>query len=958
MTASRDPRIPGATYRIQLTKDFTFRHARELVDYWRALGVTDLYTAPFFKARPGSIHGYDVVDPGVINPEIGTEDDLARLHEALEKREMGLLMDVVPNHMCVSTNDNVWWNDVLENGHRSPYAHYFDIDWRPAKAELRDKVLLPILANQYGKELEGGELTVGESDGRLSVHYHDKRLPIRLSTYSLVLEGALSRLRQRIDHDKSTAGELADLIAAARQLPGSLALSPGAASANRSAETVPLQDRLRGLLEQSTAVRQALDEELGALNGKKGDPHSFDRLEQLLAGQAYRLSFWRVAAEQINYRRFFEINDLAAIRIEQREVLEAVHAKAFELLSRGWITGLRIDHVDGLREPRRYLKELAERTAGTYVVVEKILASDERLPRPWITEGTTGYEFLNILNGLFVARSGEKPLRALYDSLRTVTGTFGDVVRDSKRLILQTAMSSELSVLTRRLDRISEQHRWSRDFTLGTLQQVLAETIACFPVYRTYLSEGETDIAPQDLLHIRTAIGLAKRHNPAIDPSAFDFLADVLLMHDPDGLTDTQKSDRRDFVLRFQQLTGPVMAKGLEDTTFYRYFPLLSLNEVGGGPSRFGISVEEFHHLMEDRARERPGSLSGTSTHDTKRGEDSRTRLDVLSEIPEEWTAAVAEWRELATSSKPKVEGVLCPDTDDEYYIYQTLVGAWPSGALDDESLTIFASRLRGAIEKALREAKRNTSWISPNEPYEEATHTFVGRLLDPKGVLYPKLCAFVGRITRPAQLTSLAQLVVKLTAPGVPDFYQGTELWDLSLVDPDNRRAIDYAARRRHLEELTKRIEAAGSRAPVLADLWRTVDDGRIKMFVTEALLACRRSEADLFARGGYLPLEVVGPRRDNVVAFARIWQRRLVLTVTGRFFTQLDGTEAIPRPRIWAETEIIVPAEYSGGEVTDALTGAKYAIPAGTLRLSELFEHMPFAVLTGDIGAPQRAA
>jgi (1->4)-alpha-D-glucan 1-alpha-D-glucosylmutase len=936
MTNSRDPRIPGATYRVQLTKDFTFRHAEELVDYWHALGITDLYAAPFFKARPGSIHGYDVIDPGVINPEIGTEQDLERLHAALAARGMGLLMDLVPNHMCIGTNDNAWWNDVLAQGAASPFASTFDIDWRPSKAELRDKVLLPILANQYGRELEAGGLKVVESEGALTVAYFDRRLPIRPSSYRLVWQGVIARLRAA-DPQSRVAAQLAEL--------------------GEPKDDASIPGRLRALLGESAALRAALDDELRALNGTPGDPHSFDRLEALLAEQAYRLSFWRVAAEQINYRRFFEINDLAAIRIEEPEVLEAVHAKAFELLQRGLITGLRIDHVDGLREPRRYLEELARRTAETYVVVEKILGADERLPRTWLTEGTTGYEFLNIVNGLFVARAAEKPLRAFYDAFRTVPGGFGEIVRDSKRLILQAAMSSELVVLTRRLDRISEQHRWSRDFTLGTLQQVLAETIACFPVYRTYVSEGEAEIAPQDIVHIRAAIACGKRHNPAIDASAFDFLADVLLMHDPDDLTERQRTERRDFVLRFQQLTGPVMAKGLEDTTFYRYFPLLSLNEVGGGPTRFGLPVDEFHHLMEERARERPGALSATSTHDTKRGEDGRARIDVLSEIPEAWGEAVSEWREIAARLKPKVEGAPCPDADDEYYIYQTLVGAWPYGALDDDALAAFGTRLRGAIEKAMREAKRNTSWISPNQAYEEATHAFVARLLDPRGPLHAKLATFIDGLRRPAQLTSLAQLVVKLTAPGVPDFFQGTELWDLSLVDPDNRRPVDFALRRRHLEELRGWREETDDRSELLGDLWRTADDGRLKLYVTQALLACRRAERDLFTRGAYLPLEVAGPRRDQVVAFARIWQRRIVVAIAARFFTQLGGDGGLPEPRRWAETQVLIPLEYAGGARVDALTGRAHAPGMATLNLPEIFGPLPFAVLVGDLGAPEAA-
>lgn len=552
-------------------------------------------------AQPGSVHGYDVIDPRVLNPEIGSEEDLRLLHEALASREMGLLIDIVPNHMCVSTNDNMWWNDVLENGPSSPYAKFFDIDWRPPKPELRDKVLLPLLADQYGRVLEGAELQIREADGALTCHYGQRRFPIGPGTYPLVLEGALTRLRERAPADDAAVAHLESIMTAARALPDRSVTEPEKVR-ERQREKEIIKGRLRALLAEQPTVRKALDDELHALNGTKGDPRSFDRLEALLADQAYRLSFWRVAGEQINYRRFFEINDLAAIRIEDPEVLEAVHAKPFELLARGWATGLRIDHVDGLRDPKRYLDEVQERAASPYVVIEKILGADERLSSQWATEGTTGYEFLNVVNRLFVSRAGERPLRSFYDGLRTVRGRFADILFQSKQLILNASMSSELSVLARRLDRISEQHRWSRDFTIGALQRVLADTIACFPVYRTYVAPTDSEVAAADVTQIRAALAAAKRRSTAASTAPFDFLGEVLLMQDPEGLNDAQRAERRDFIFRFQQLTGPVMAKGLEDTTFFRYFPLLSLNEVGGGPEPFGLSVAEFHERMKERA--------------------------------------------------------------------------------------------------------------------------------------------------------------------------------------------------------------------------------------------------------------------------------------------------------------------------------------------------------------------
>ncbi len=949
MTRPRTRQVPAATYRLQFNKDFRFRRALAYVEYWHALGITDLYASPFFAARTGSIHGYDVVDPRKINPEIGTEEDLERLHDALASRGMGLIMDLVPNHMCVNTNDNVWWNDVLENGPSSRFAKFFDIDWRPPKTELRDKILLPVLGDQYGKVLENGELRLAEVGGALAVEYGERRFPIGAGTYPRVLAGAARRLRRGTTAEDGAATRLEAVVAAAEKL------APRSETRvdkvrERQRETEDVKGRLRGLLEESASVRRALDDELRSMNGSKGDPRSFDRLEGLLAEQAYRLSFWRVAAEHINYRRFFEISDLAAVRIEEPEVLEIVHAKAFELLERGWVTGLRVDHVDGLFEPRRYLEDIRERAATPYVVVEKILSSGERLPADWATEGTTGYEILNAVNGLFVWKEGEGALRSFYDGWRTERGSFSDIVYESKRLILESSMSSELSVLARRLDRISEQHRWSRDFTIGTLQQALVATIACFPVYRTYVAAHDVQVSPEDAEHIRSALNSAKRRRAQVSASAFDFLGEVLLMRDPEGLNDADRGERRDFVLRFQELTGPVAAKGVEDTAFFRYFPLLSLNEVGGAPARFGTSLDEFHARMEERARACPAALSATSTHDTKRAEDNRARLNAISEIPDDWISAVREWQAVAEPLKTTLDGVPAPDADDEYYIYQTLIGAWPPSELDDHGLLAFSSRVQGAVEKAMKEAKRNTSWIHPNPAYEEAARTFVARILDPNRGLTSKFKAFLSRIVLPGLLTSLAQVVIKTTAPGVPDFFQGTETWDFSMVDPDNRRPVEFGERREVLADLVR----AGCRGSATKEWWRAPGDGRIKLFVTSRLLNRRVQDRELFARGAYRPLVADGRRSGNVVAFARRWEDRVSLTLAGRFFTQLgDDARRVPPREAWKDTVVRLPQDWALGELEDALTGTKLRPSDGVVRLTDAFEAMPFAVLAGNAQA-----
>lgn len=939
MSPPRPRRIPCSTYRVQFCKSFTFRDALRRIPYLHGLGITDLYASPFLAARPGSTHGYDIVDPTKLNPEIGTDEDLDRLHEALESRGMGLVMDVVPNHMCVNANDNVWWNDVLENGPSSPFAKFFDIDWRPPKTELVDKVLLPLLGEQYGRVLENGELQLAENRGAFTVSYYERRFPIGPGTYAMILGGALARLAQPDE-------ELESIITASKRLPSRVERSAEKVR-ERQREKEIVKNRLAELLGRSPEVRKALDDELRAINGTKGDPRSFDKLEALLAQQAYRLSYWRVAAEHINYRRFFDINDLAAVREEEPEVLETVHAKVFDLVDRGIVTGLRIDHVDGLLNPKQYLEAIAERAGRPYVVVEKILAPHEPLPGGWATAGTTGYEVLNSFGGLYVAPEGEKKLRSFYDGFRTVRGEFSDVVYESKRLILEHAMSSELSVLARRLDRISEQHRWSRDFTIGTLEQVLVATIACFPVYRTYVTPDDADVSPQDGAHILAALAAAKRRNSQVSASAFDFLGEVLLARDPVGLGDNQRRERRDFVLRFQELTGPVAAKGLEDTAFYRYFPLLSLNEVGGGPVPFGVTPEEFHETMRDRAQRHPTALSATSTHDTKRAEDNRARLSVLSEIPDAWIAEVIEWRALGEACKSKVNGTLVPMVDSEYYIYQTIVGAWPLERLEGDAASAFVTRVQGAVEKALREAKRLTSWIHPNQEYEEAVRAFVGRVLDPNGPLWAKIAAFVGRIRLVGLLGSLSQLVVKATAPGVPDFYQGTERWDFSMVDPDNRRPVDFDASEARLRETEPSLQSVD--ATQFAAWLRSPEDGRAKLYVTRALLRRRRAEQELFIHGGYVPLEVAGSRARNVVAFARHDARRVALTVAGRFFTELQPEWGdVPPAAVWKDTTVKIPPEWAPAELEDVLGGRKLRC-GDAIAVAELFQAMPYAVLVG---------
>ena len=681
-TATIRARIPAATYRLQFNSRFTFKQAAGLVDYLYDLGVSDCYGSPLFASRQGSPHGYDIIDHSMLNPEIGSEDEFAEFARRLGRRGMGLIVDVVPNHMCIAGSSNRWWNDVLENGPSSPYAQFFDIDWLPPKPDLAGKALLPMLGDQYGLVLENQEISITYRHGAFFADYYETWLPIAPRSYTQILEPILPEIKAAYGAHHPHILELESIITALGHLPRCEETAPERIR-ERQREKEIIKRRIDLLLTECDEARRALNNSLRDLNGTKGVSESFDRLERLLADQAYRLGFWRVAADEINYRRFFDINELAAIRVEDPQVFAAVHELILRLIEQGFVTGLRIDHVDGLFDPAQYLGDLqaacleararlpmadatgaenltsyrdADSCKPFYIIVEKILSHGELMRPHWPAHGTTGYGFLNQLNGVFVEKENEAAIRRLYERGAGEAPNFADLIYECKKLILRVAMSSELHVLARRIDRISEQRRISRDFTLNSLQYALGEVIACFPVYRSYTRKQQAEVCREDRRHINKAISESKRRNPATSPSIFDFIGKLLLLEEPAGLTEAQRDARRDFIQRFQQLTGPVMAKGVEDTAFYRYYPLASLNEVGGEPQRFGITVEEFHGLNAQRMFERPHGLSATSTHDTKRGEDVRARINVLSEIPGKWYRAICRWKEINRGGKSQIE--------------------------------------------------------------------------------------------------------------------------------------------------------------------------------------------------------------------------------------------------------------------------------------------------------------
>ena len=949
-------RIPVSTYRLQFNREFTFGQARALADYFRELGVTDFYSSPVLKARPGSLHGYDIVDHAQVNPESGGEEQLSGLLRHLREQGMGFIVDVVPNHMSIAEAQNAWWQDVLENGPGSHFARHFDIDWNPPNPTLQNRVLLPILGDQFGRVLEREELRVSYRDGGFLLNYWETQLPVAARTSTLVLRLALEGARARLPESDPNALELESIITALEHLPPRTETDPARLRERRREKDV-VRRRLSTLVKESNVVRAAVHDALARLNGSEGRPESFDALEELVSRQAYRLSFWRVAADEINYRRFFDVNELAALRVEERPVFTAVHEVVLRLVRQGLITGLRVDHVDGLLDPLKYLANLQREARGRhagarpfYVVVEKILGHDELLRREWPVHGTTGYEFMNLLNGVFVDAANGQALRELYAGFTGARARFTDLLYECKRLILKAAMSSELFVLSRRLTRIAERSRYTRDFTQNSLHRALTEVIACFPVYRTYIRRTQAGVGPDDRLNINAAVRAAKRRNPAEDTSVFDFIASLLLLKDPEGTGPHERAERRDFALRFQQLTSPVTAKGLEDTAFYRFYPLASLNEVGGEPALIGVSLERFHERNRDRQETWPHALSATSTHDTKRGEDTRARINVLSEIPGEWNRALHRWRALNRARKAMLGGQDVPDANEEYLIYQTLVGTWPLEGLSDGNRAEYTRRLQEYTGKALKEAKLHTSWINPNEEYERAVPDFVASLLDPSvsNDFIRDFEEFRKLPTRAGLLNSLSQTLLKTTAPGVPDFYQGTELWAFTLVDPDNRRPVDYDLRRQLLASL--RDVGEGDASEFAEGLLERPEDGRVKLYVTARALNFRRARAALFARGDYLAQRAAGRRAANVVSFARTFEGDAAVVVAARFFTRLgvgrEGTLSLRR-EMWGDTALHLEG-VEGGRYRDVLTGREFEARDGVLPLAEVLSPLPVALLS----------
>ena len=874
----------AATYRLQLHSGFPFDAAAGIADYLKDLGISHAYCSPYLQAAPGSTHGYDVIDPSKPNDELGGEEGFARFDSALKRCGLGQVLDIVPNHMAISSPANSWWADVLENGPSSRYASYFDVDWDPPEARLRNMVLLPVLADHYGRVLDAGELRVVRDGAAFYVTYFENRLPVSPS--------ALGPLLSRAARDARSAmlGFLADAF---NDLPQPTVVDR-ASVRRRHRDKAILQEQLQRLLNDEPATAAALDRAVDALNTDSDDLHA------LLEMQNYRLAWWKSAGRDLGYRRFFDINTLVALRMEDEHVFADTHARVLQWVSEGIIDGLRIDHPDGLRDPQAYLERLRAAAPHAWIVVEKIVEPGEHLPDTWPAAGTTGYDFLNRVSGLFIDPSGEAPLTDFYTEFTGQPADYTRIVHEKKMYVLREVLGSDVNRLTDLLLQICERHRRHRDYSRHDLTDALREVIAWFPVYRTYVRPAAGAVSPADRRSVDRAITAATAERPDIETTLFDFIRSLLLL-EIRGLLEGE------LVARFQQLTGPAMAKGVEDTAFYVFNRFVALNEVGGDPSRFGITVDEFHDAALETQAQWPQTMLSTSTHDTKRGEDVRARLAVLSERPKEWISAVRRWSQMVEQHRTAE----WPDRNTEYLFYQTLVGAWP----------ISVDRMVAYMEKAAREAKVHTSWTSPNDAYDAALKTFVrGAFMD--HAFLRDVGTFVEPLVEPGWINSLSQTLIKLTAPGIPDVYQGTELWSFYLVDPDNRRPVDYEARRRALAAIDG-IEPGM--------LWNRADEGLPKMWVVREALALRRRHAGAFgADGGYTPVRAHGSAASHVIGFLRAGA---VMTLVPR----LSAGEQCD----WAATSVALPP----GRWRNVLSGTAHE--SGRVSLACVWRDFPVALL-----------
>jgi len=946
---------------LQFNRNFRFEDATRILDCLRELGITHVYASPILGSRHGSEHGYDATDPTRIDPDLGSEEDFYAFQDALRTRGMGIVLDIVPNHMAASS-ENPWWMDVLENGPGSAFASYFDIDWHAGPRSLEGKILLPVLGQPFGEVLESRELRLLFQRGNFFIQYYESVFPLSPKSYRQVLIHRIDKLPDLLDEKTAAFEEYSGILASLASLfrnESALLESP----ADKRLKFEAIRGRLRQLASTNNEIEQFIQANVTEFNGQQGDPASYRLFEALLSEQYYKLAHWQNVNESINYRRFFTITDLVGMRVEDPAVFEATHSLILRIAARQSAVGLRIDHVDGLRDPEGYLQKLREKlrethtnghAADAFLLVEKILSQNEWLPAAWPVDGTTGYDYLNHANGIFTYRDNASAIEKIYSHFIGKELNFADLVVEKKRLVMNSLLGVEVRALGRQLAELAGDDRYARELPRPELISALIETTAWLPIYRTYARNLE--IPEEAKLVLERAIANARTAKPHLNPACFDFLRDVLLLLAPAHVLSRQREARLSFVMRWQQFTGPIVAKGVEDTALYVYNPLVSLNEVGGDaqPSS-AVSREQFFDFLAQRQAHWPHSMNATTTHDTKRSEDVRARINVLSEIPEQWETHLKRWAEFNSVHKSEVNGQHVPDANEEYFLYQTLLGAYPADGKPSESLV---QRLQDHAVKATREAMVHTRWTRPNLAHEQALMDFVESILSPRKSrkFLADFLAFHASVAFFGMINSLGQTLLKIACPGVPDFYQGSELWDLRLVDPDNRRPVDFEYWMNSLNELRRQRRDPVQQVTDLLAHWR---DGRIKLWLIHQALRFRSQHLSLFLEGQLLPLRGSGSRSDCAVSFLRSHNHDSALAVVPRWLAHAQSPSGhIPSPEFWGDTLLHLPAPAPllwRNVLTGERIAAARADEGVSVKLGDILRHFPVALLTAE---PSRSA
>ncbi len=926
--------IPRSTYRLQFNSSFRFSSASGIMDYLSKLGISDVYASPIFYAKKGSAHGYDVVEPNQINPELGTEDEFNLLIDLVKKKGMHWLQDFVPNHMAFNI-ENRMLIDLLENGANSRYVNFFDIDWNHHHAGMKNRILAPFLGKFFQEALENGEIRINYDEEGLSINYYETRLPLKIESYADVFSFRLDKLRNKLGRNDPDFIRYMGVLFVIKSLPTAEDID------ERYNQIKFIKGIIWELYSNNNSIKDFIDEDLKIFNGIKGITESFDLLDKLLSQQNFRIAFWKVANEEINYRRFFNVNELISLRVENEDVFNRIHSFILKLIREDKISGLRIDHIDGLYDPSTYLSNIRERAKDIFLVVEKILEFDENIPGFWPVQGTTGYDYLNFVNEVFCKRKNNQRFSAFYNKFSGLNKSYEQIVVEKKKLIIQTRMAGDVENLAILIEEISSKDRFGVDITLHGVKEALEEILTHFPIYRTYISGRKN--RKTDKKYLSEVIEKVKNENQLLSKE-FQFIGSLLTKDYSEKFTIEQKDKSLDFLMRFQQLTGPIMAKGFEDTVLYVFNRLISLNEVGGNPDKFGISLNEFYNFNKKRFLNWRHSINASSTHDTKRGEDVRARINVLSEIPEEWIKKVRIWNRINRQFKKFKNNYFIPDNNLEYFIYQTLIGSYPFNSVEIKK---YLQRIKQYLSKAMREAKEHSSWTQVDTEYESAVYSFIENIFD-NSEFFDDFLSFQKKIAFFGVYNSLSQVLLKITSPGIPDFYQGTELWDLFLVDPDNRQPVDYNLRRDFLTEVIEKDTE--ERISYLQNILKNPSDGKIKIFMVYKALQLRNEKPEIFNEGNFIPIEAGGKYKENIIVYARNTEDDFVITIVPRFLTNIVEENNLPVDRdIWDDTYIKLNKINPGSSIKNYFSGEIFE-RNDKISVGEIFKNFPYGLLVNN--------